>query len=251
MSYTKAPRPTIKIYRGDERSVWQWLLPLILIPALVLLVVIYFFVLPGLQTGGNNQAHMMHDLRATIEQLRDENEALQNELALAKRSQEIDDQASKELAEALAKREGELVELKEELNFYKSMLSTNGDGGVSGLSIRNFLVAPGQESGDYLFKLVLARTGGGDKAIRGTVELRIQGKIGEQSRLLSWSEIAPKGAKQPAFGFQHFQRLEGMFHLPKGFEPENVLVKIVPSKGKEDALQQSFSWNSVVKGDSL
>ncbi len=250
MSYIRRPKPVIKIYRGDEPSIWRWLGPLVVAALILAAVAGYLFLAPLIAQRGvlGVTVAEVQQMRDTIGDLKAKNRELRERLAIATRSSEIDSNAGKELMATLAIREKALLDLREELNFYKSMVTSKGERGASSVSIRSFTIAAGAEKDTFSYKLVLARVDGKGKAVKGKVELRVQGRKGEESQILDWEEISLKKGKKPGFKFQFFQRLEGELSLPTGFEPENILVKVVPDGKKQQSVQQSFSWNSVNKG---
>lgn len=252
MAVAKPRRPTIKVYHGDEPVIWRWLIPL-LVGVFMVLALSGYLLLKPLFNGAPSPLSQAEykELSRELETLSSENLTLKNQLALANRSKEIDRQASHELVSALAEREDELAELKEELNFYISMVSSEGGDGFSAIKVRDFDMVEADRKGRFIFKLVLSRTERGGKPTKGKVELRIQGKRGKEEVVLSWGDVAAEGDRKPEFGFLNFQRLEGTLQFPADFVPENVLVKILPTKGKGETIQQSFSWNAVLRGEKV
>ncbi len=199
------------------------------------------------QTSGGRNAGEVVELRQTVSDLREKNQALREQLAKAVRSSEIDSSAGKELMGTLALREKELLDLREELNFYKSMVESAKGDGPSTISIRSFSVVTTDADRIFHYKLVLARVDGKGKPVKGQVQLRLQGRKNGESATLEWQDLS-SGSEAPKFRFQFFQRLEGALEIPEGFEPEHILVKVMPSGKKQQSVQQSFSWNSVNEG---
>ena len=243
------PRPVVRIYREEDRSPWVWVVPLL---ALLLIGagVAYLFLWPMGQGGeGSAKAYEMKidALRQENETYRQEGEKLRRELATSRRTGLIDKEANKELQENLVQREKEILELNEELTFYKNLVSDEGVApgvNVRGLTFSSLKKKPQQ----WRFNLVLTQVGAHKKIIKGVIELRVQGRQGDKSKALSWQDIKGKAKSKPKFGFQYFQKIEGEIILPEKFEPENVLVKVVPV-GKHSSVQQSYSWNSILRGD--
>lgn len=248
MTKINKPQPVVTITRGDEPSALAWIIPLMLLFVTVALLA-YFYVLPRYcgAAFADAQAADVEPLYRQIETLKEKNAGLIGELALARRSAQIDGKAGKELLIALSEREKEAHELKEELNFLKSMVSP--EGAQPGVSIRSFTLRATDKPNRYPFKLVLIRVAdkGKSKAIKGVVRVRVQGRLDDVSKALDWRNITAPETDELQFGFQFFQRLEGELRLPEGFEPEKILVKIESPGKKQPPVQQSYSWNSVLK----
>lgn len=241
MGYIRKPKPVIKIYRDERNPLWRWLgVSLGLVVVVSLIGSFYFF--SNEHAGRGSE---VESLRALAERLETENRALQAQLAQAERSSAIDRSAVKDLMTTLASREKELAKLREDLTFYKRMVTAGGKSGESSIGIRSFQLKAGAKSGQYRYELVVARVNGKGKAVKGRVELRLQGEQGDESKTLSWDEISLSG-KKPRFKFQFFQKLEGVLQVPDGYKPEHILVRVVPEGKKQQAIQQSFSWNSVL-----
>ncbi len=240
-------RPTIRIDRGERRWL-PWVMGAVVV-VLLAAVAIMAMQLHAARAGrplADDPAPRLRALQQKVEALREENERLQRELAVARRGSAIDETAGRELAGSLAAKERELAALREELSFYKSMVDA-GQGGRDGIEIRTLEVTRAGDSGRYRYQLVLTSTAPKKRALRGRIELRVQGRADGERKTLDWPALAPDH-KPPRYRFQYFQRLAGEFALPDGFEPENILVKVLPRGSKRAAVQQSFSWNTVSKG---
>lgn len=189
------------------------------------------------------------ELHQQVDFLQKENEKLKLDLAKAQRSIAIDYEAGQMLQQTIMEREVELEKLNEELTFYKSIVDPDNQN--KGVSLRRFSLNTGAKDGQYRFRLVVAQSGG-KKTTSGTVVIRIQGRLQDDViKTLGWKDISVGKDSQPAFRFQYFEKLEGVFQLPEGFEPEHILIKLQPRNSKVEASQQSFSWEAALKGDEL
>ncbi len=246
MSKIIKPKPVVTI-QGEETSI-GWLAPLVLAFLVTSAVLAYLFwpdLNARLTANPVKSLSGVEALQDKIEELQLENDRLAKELAFAKRSSEIDKKANVALVDALTDREQKAAQTKEELGFYKNIVSDKGIG--KGIEIRSFQVSSGNQATDYTYKLVLSRSGTKKRAVTGRVEIRVQGKKNGTSVMLGWSNIRVGNASSPSFKFQYFQTLEGEIRFPVEFIPENVLVK-VSAAGSEQPVQQSYSWNAIVKG---
>lgn len=185
------------------------------------------------------------ELRQQVRFLSEENERLTLKVAKSERANAIDQEADSSLQQTIIEREDEIKKLKEDLSFYKSIVDP--DSKQKGIAIREFKLTQAKKARQYRYRLVAAQSTS-KKAISGDVVIRIQGKEGEAVKTLSWKALSVGKKASPKFRFQYFEKLEGILEVPEGFEPENILIKLVPSNGKLEAIQQSYSWEAAIRG---
>jgi len=247
MKRIEKPHPVVRIQVDDGSSRSRlWLA--VLLGGLVFLAIVGYLFWPNLQSFASpEEAQAKVDiLEKQVRNLQDENDRLVRQLAFLKRSSEIDKKANVALVDVLSDREKQAAQTKQELGFYKNMVSKEGL--VSGINIRRFEVSPDLDrNGNFSFKLVLSRTGPGQRSVKGSITIRVQGQKDGKSVILDWKKIRVRKAGNPHFRFQHFQTLEGKLRFPADFGPENVLVKVLASGEGEQPVQQSYSWNAIVK----
>ena len=184
-------------------------------------------------------------LRQQVRHLSEENERLALQVAKSERANAIDQEADASLQQTIIEREEEIKKLKEELTFYKSIVDPESK--QKGIAIREFFLKPGEKDRQYRFRLVLAQSTS-KKMVSGSVLIRLQGRKDEKVETLEWKQLAVGSKGKPKFRFQYFEKIEGVLAVPKGFEPENILIKLVPSKGSFEAAQQSYSWQATFRG---
>lgn len=186
-------------------------------------------------------------MESELVKLRAHNSELTSKLAFATTSGAIDDTASKATQQNLADKELELRSAREELSFYKSILSPEGT--AAGLNIYSFSVEDTENINEIRYRLVLTQVGGGSLEAQGTVLLRIQGYLYGDEKVLEWWDIRPESTMpMPSFGFKYFQRMDGAIILPEGFVADNVLVKIIPDSTRLKSSEQSYTWDAVYTG---
>ncbi len=241
------PHPVVRIEVDDDVSRGGWWLP-VSVALLATLAILAYIFWPAIREAWGVQEPPPVDNTALLERIREleqENDQLRKDLAFAKRSSEIDKKANVELVDALSNREKQAAETRQELSFYKKIVSEEKIG--EGIEIRSLTLTP-EKDGGFAYKLVLNKKSTRRKQlVRGTVEFRVQGRRSGKSVTLNWRQIRGKQKGSPHFKFQYFQKLEGKLSFPEGFTPENILVKVAAS-GSGQPVQQSYSWNAVVKG---
>ena len=158
---------------------------------------------------------------------------------------QIDDDAYKQLKTTLAGAQSEVLELKKELAFYKSIVAPEqGDRNIAIQSIQ--LIQ--NEAGGYQYKIMISQRGRNDQFARGTISVSIQGMSQGKQTTLQLADVA-KDVKEPMkFGFKYFQNFEGVMTLPDAFQAETLHIKVNPSTGKIKAVDEQFAWSDLTAG---
>jgi hypothetical protein len=162
---------------------------------------------------------------------------------MLERNSQIDGSASGELKVALVNTQNEVLALKKELSFYKSIVSP--EQGERSLAIQTIGLEQ-DDDGNYHYKLMVSQRGRNDRLVRGTVTLRIEGTndLGE-AQTLALSTVSNDTKIPMKFGFKYFQNFTGVMKLPDGFFADILHVKVKPSKGKVKAINEQFVWSDL------
>lgn len=171
--------------------------------------------------------------------LEKENRRLSDEAAYNARSSKIENQALQEIRMVLEDKDAEILTLKEELAFYRSLVSPSDM--RPGLHIQGLDLEMGEAKGEYLYKLVLALVRGENRYAKGKVSMEIHGlRDGKPDTLTVTND-----GKELAFSFRYFQRLEGSVEVPEGFEPRSVHISVLPTSKKMEPVEQDFAWQVI------
>jgi hypothetical protein len=161
---------------------------------------------------------------------------LRESLARAQRSVQMNETAFQELDRALKASAHEIVKLREELNFYRNIISPSDK--KSGLRIQNLLIEPTGAANHFRYKLVLIQALKHEQTINGSAWFEIVGVQGGQDSVLA---IPGKDEQLIKINFKYFQDIEGEFELPKNFKPRRVKINVKPTRGLE-AVEESYAW---------
>ncbi len=192
----------------------------------------------GRYRAGYDRAHFRQ-----IQQRLEENNAkleaelrrLQQEKIELEQTRRIESQAYSLVREDLRTLQGELLELKQELAFYRGIVSPEEGG--RGLQIQRFTATPSAEANGWVFKVVLTRVLKNKGVAKGTMEIKIDGTDGQGNR----ASVSP--LRRLRYNFKYFQNIEGDFQLPKGFTPSRATVILRPGgRGNKTELKKSFDW---------
>ncbi len=180
--------------------------------------------------------------QATIDDLEQENARLRDRIALVQTSRDIDSQAYKQVESHLTELQAQILEQREELEFYRGIVSPAD--GASGLKIQEFKIMSGAESSLYRLRLVLVQAMKHDRRVSGVVKLSIDGARDGQPIRFSLGELTPEaaGGGPLAYSFRYFQDFEHDVILPTGFVPDRVNIEVSPKGRSARTIRRSYDW---------
>lgn len=183
-------------------------------------------------------------LREQIDIVRDESHQLREQIATLERAGQIDKQAYSEVEHSLKEAQNEMLELKSEVAFYRSIVSPVET--ASGLTITSFRLAGIGEERSYRFKLVLSQLKTNDKVVTGHARIVWEGLMGGVQKQLDLKELSSGALDQLKLKFKYFQNIEGDVVLPESFLPSRVVVEVVPDGKEGAAFKKTFGWSDIV-----
>jgi hypothetical protein len=185
-------------------------------------------------------------LQDALDDVQDENKELKDRIAVLERAAQVDRQAYGEVERTLEATQNEMLELKEELAFYRGILMPAETS--AGLNVADFRLTAIGEKRAYRYKLVLTQVAGNDRLVQGTAQISFEGlqKNGGQVQV-GLRELTKGAQDRLAVRFKYFQHFEGEVVLPEGFVPSRVLVDVLPSGGSLLEVKKTFDWSNIVK----
>ena len=183
-------------------------------------------------------------LREQIDTVREESRQLRERIAMLERAEQIDKQAYGEVERSLKEAQNEMLELKSEVAFYRSIVSPAET--ASGLSITSFHLEGIGEAHSYHFKLVLSHFKTNDQVVKGYARIVCEGLMGGVQKQLDIKELSGGALDLLKLRFKYFQNIEGDIVLPEGFLPSRVVVEVVPDGKGLTTFKKSFSWSDIV-----
>ncbi|SCZ51551.1 DUF6776 family protein [Thiohalomonas denitrificans] len=169
-----------------------------------------------------------------------ENRRLREQMAVLKRTRDIEKEAYRELEGTVAELQDELLEIKQELAFYRGIVSPRD--GREGLKLQDFELVAGPSAQRWHYKLVLTQVRKNDNVAAGAIRMQLEGAMNGKAAKLELSEVDSQDRKALAFRFKYFQDFEGNFELPEGFKPRRVLIVIDPSGKGYKRFERTFDW---------
>lgn len=168
--------------------------------------------------------------------LKNENSQLREALARSERTIQMDQAAYQDLDKALQTSAQEIVKLREELNFYRNIISPADKKG--GLRIQSLDIQPVGSGNTFRYKLVLIQALKHDRNIYGTANLEITGVQDGQKAMIS---IPASNEQAIKVNLKYFQDIEGKFELPRGFQPQLIKVNVTAAGGSQ-RVEALYDW---------
>ena len=167
-------------------------------------------------------------------------ETLREEKAVLNRAAQIERQAYNELDATLKTLQSEILELKEELAFYRGIVSPRD--ASRGLRLQKFNFVENGHSRSFRYKVVLSQVLKNDRVAKGKVQLAFEGLQDGQSKVLKLRDVTEKRIKDLSYKFKYFQNIEGNVEIPEGFEASRIILRIYPGGRQQDMIEKTFNW---------
>ena len=180
-----------------------------------------------------------------IDELQSRNHNLVKENAHLEGGSKIERGAYEQANQELIRLQQELLAQKEELVFYRGIVSPSNT--ALGVNLQSFEVRKKNNQNHYSYKMILTKSGKSTKRISGGTKVLIRGeRDGNVSELNLTDLLLENSKKGTKFAFRYFQVFEGDINLPDGFEPFEVKIGILPTTKKVKAFSETISWTEVL-----
>lgn len=182
-------------------------------------------------------------LRTRLDETEGQRRELRQQSSLAERASESDRAETEEARQALAELQGQLVELREELVFYQSLLSPAER--ESGLHIKSLELLPADEPNRYRYLLILTQVRSNSRFASGKVVLGVPtNEVAEPAE-----RSLERSLDQQDFRYKFFQRVSGEFEWTENKPPTELIVQVQPKGGRLKSVAEVYSWQSIVSGE--
>lgn len=199
---------------------WYWRL-------LIAVVLVFLgYLLAYWQAAGGEFGKLNKSLGSLLE----ENRALQSRLVHGERQLQVERAAQDNLSKELAKLQDEDMRLKEDVAFYKSILTDNV--GAAQVKLHSFKLTKGQQPGQYEYHILMVQSGRHDRTIQGNIKLMLSGiQSGKQVSLpVSLDQATAQAMK---VNFKYYQRIDGSFMVPNGMLAQAVEASFIEIGGNQ------------------
>lgn len=179
-------------------------------------------------------------LLQTQEHLEKRIELLREDKAVLQRAAQIERKAYNELDTTLKILQAEVLEHKEELAFYRGIVSPKDSS--LGLYLQNFYLTQNGDTRSYRYKVVLTQVLKNSRLINGKVKLQFDGLLNGESKVLELKAVTSKKVRDLNYRFKYFQNVEGAVEFPEGFSLLRVKVQILPRGRLRDMIEKTIEW---------
>ncbi len=184
-------------------------------------------------------------LESRIDELEHRNYNLVQKNAHLKGSSKIEHDAYELANQELARLQQELLAQKQELIFYRGIVSPKN--AVLGVNLQSFEIRQKNSQNQYGYKMILTKNGKSASKIKGDTNVLIRGEFDGSVSEFKISDLAlGKTPKDTKFSFRYFQVFEGDIVLPDGFVPFEVKIGIKAATKKVESLSETISWAHVL-----
>jgi heme exporter protein D len=186
-------------------------------------------------------ARQRSELQQRVAEVQKANLSLREQAAVSQRSSEIDRRASLEVRREFASLQDALLELRQELDFYRGIVSP-GDA-TAGVRIQRFQLEPTTESGRIFYTLTLIQVKRNERYVRGVIEIEVEGQEHGNPKVLLFKKLAEGNSKALNYRFRYFQNFEGEIWIPPQFKPNKVRILLKPQgKGQLPGIEEVMDW---------
>ena len=165
-------------------------------------------------------------------------EGLREQKAILERASQIKKKAYAELGVNLKILQAEVLELKEELAFYRGIVSPGS--ASAGLRLQRFRIESTGQPRSFRSKVMLTQVLKNHRLARGHVRLSIEGLLNGQLMTLSLKDLTEKQIKEIKYRFKYFQNLEETLILPEGFKPLRAMIQVVPNGRNKKIIEKTI-----------
>jgi cell division protein FtsB len=164
-------------------------------------------------------------------------EAILAQLAVAERQLQVERATSSNVVKEMALLQDEIMQLKEDVAFYKGILAERG--GVGAPQLQGVKIVKTPKPSEYRYEIGLAQTGSKAKTMRGTLYLTLQGLQDGKNV----SRMIDLGEQQAGMmvSFKKYRQVDGVFSIPESMQAKSLLVEFLETGATRPGLSQTFN----------
>ncbi|MDI9348345.1 MAG: hypothetical protein QM538_07570 [Methylacidiphilales bacterium] len=154
-------------------------------------------------------------------------------------------ESNKQLLNLTNDLQNQLTTITPELNYLRGLI-TNTDQ-TSGLSIQDFMIDPALTADKemaYRYQLVVRLIWSGQEIATGSLQVTFVGKSQDKNLVYTIKQLDVNA--NTSLKIRYFQKFDGLFMLPPGFNVEKVIIEITTNKKQLAPVYREYQWNTLV-----
>jgi len=228
---------------------WKLALLVTTIVVIIAYAIVSIFDYGRFRAGFDQFAENKHqqELEDKIERLEEQLADFRARTARLESAKKVDQHAKDAVKDILEQAEAESQELKEELEFYRTIVSPSK--GRQGMHIHDFNLTQDQD-GHYHYNLTATHIQGHRKHHRqsdGKITISVEGTQNGVVKKLDFANISTKKRSSIRYRFKYFSHFDGKINLPEGFKPQIIEIDIIPRQKTITGDSRKIKWPVVVQ----
>ncbi len=213
---------------------------------LIAVMGMFFYIGQGYQAYDLERLQLEREtLVSRIEELETRNRNLVQKNAHLEGSSKIERDAYELANQELVKLQQQLLSQKEELAFYRGIVSPKD--ATLAVNLQTFEMRKKNNQNQYSYKMILTKSGKSTRKIYGGAKIVIRGENDSGVKELKMTDLSLNNpGKETKFAFRYFQVFEGDIALPADFKPFEVEIGIKPTTKKVKSFSETISWTRVL-----
>ena len=187
-----------------------------------------------------SQAHDISELLSSNKELKKQNQELDKQALKLERLADIDNGTSIRLQNEIKSQQEQVFNLRKELTFYKGIITASSYS--RGLNIQGLHIETTRKQTFFKYKLVLTNISNSDSITEVTIDMSVEGNDKSGFRTLSSGDMILGAELKRKIKVRNFERIEGNFNFPNGFEPLRVVVDLQQHDKEKLRLHRIFEW---------
>jgi hypothetical protein len=180
----------------------------------------------------------LRECERQVAQLREENSTLGEQVAHLQRSSELNNQLSRKTMSDMEQLLQERGELEKEVALLESLV---GDEVVGGLELKDIDLTAQEQANAYRLRFRIANMTETKGYVNGRIEVSLAGTLQGQARTLDHGALTGAGKPQK-MRFKNFQDVEVSLELPEDFQPDRLLIDVIPGNKGLQPIKMERDW---------
>lgn len=191
-----------------------------------------------------SDVHESQSLERENQRMKDTIGKLEKRIIKLERMTQMERQTIRTLQSTMIEHQDRIYSLKEELEFYRSAMSSNEQS--DDLNIHGLRVERNSSPRGYYMTLILTHAPrDGAAKISGALTILLEGERQGEAETINIREIMSQHSSPLAFDFVNFERIVADVLLPEHFIAHRVIIQAQRDDNRQPLLERIFDWSEV------